>query len=124
LRLITWEIGTNELQKSTMAIEAFEALKAGHTNVLKIRNLIRMRRKLWINPSTGRWTETASDRFINEHAWVLSEMTRHGMITAVNPRTKATSLLADAEAKLPSLVEHFQRNEPFQWNPGPFTSRH
>ncbi|HKI14983.1 MAG TPA: hypothetical protein VKA12_08245 [Roseiarcus sp.] len=40
LRLITWEIGDAELQKSLMAIETFEALWGGQTNVERIRNKI------------------------------------------------------------------------------------
>ena len=32
-RLITWENGTAELQKSAMAAETYDALRAGETNV-------------------------------------------------------------------------------------------
>ena len=41
LREITWEIGESELQKSVMAVETFEALRAGQTNVRGIREDLR-----------------------------------------------------------------------------------
>jgi hypothetical protein len=118
--MITWEIGTDELQRSVMAIETFEALQVGVTNVEGIRSVIRQRRKLLVSLSTGEWTKTPSDRFVNEHAWVLSEMNQFGMIAAVNQRTKVTTLLRGAAEKLPVVVEYFQRNEPFAWKPGPY----
>jgi hypothetical protein len=117
-REITWDIGTAELQKSVMAAETFELLAAGKTNVEGIRTEIRIRRKLKVNLSTGHWTKTASDRFVNEHAWVLSAMTRLGMISAVSRSTKVTSLLPGAAEKLPDLVEYFRSTEPFIWSKG------
>lgn len=119
-RRITWEIGTAELQKSIMTVETFEALRAGQTNVRVIRAKICQRRKLSVKPSTGRWAETASDRFVNEHAWVLEKMAELGMIRKVDQRTRETSLLAGAEEKLPEVVGFFQRNEPFEWKAGPY----
>jgi hypothetical protein len=119
-RWITWEIGTDELQRSVMTVETFEALQVGVTHVEGIRSVIRQRRKLFVRLSTGDWTKTPSDRFVSEHAWVLSEMNQFGMITAVNRRTKVTSLLRGAAEKLPAVVEYFQRNEPFVWKPGPY----
>jgi hypothetical protein len=71
---VTWEIGKAELQKSVMAVETFEALRDGTTNVDAIRTLIRRKRKLIVHPSSGRCTETPSNRFINEHAWALAIM--------------------------------------------------
>jgi hypothetical protein len=117
-REITWENGNAELQKSVMAVETFEALRAGQTNVKAIRTLICRKRKLIVHPSTGRWTETASDRFVNEHAWVLAIMNEFEMCPKVNSRTKETSLLPGAEKRLSAVVEFFQRNEPFEWRPG------
>ena len=119
-REITWEIGKAELQKSVMAVETFEALRAGKTNVKGIRTLICRKRKLIEHSSTGRWTETASDRFINEHAWVLAIMNKFGMSPKVDTHTKETSLLTSTEERLSAVVEFFQRNEPFEWKPGPY----
>lgn len=121
LRPITWEIGNAELQKSVMAIETFEALRAGQNNVKRMRDEILHKRKLRLVLSpTGNWTETPSDRFVNEHAWVLAKMTLVGMIPEVNQRTKETSLLPGAERKLAEVVGFFQRNEPFEWKPGTY----
>jgi hypothetical protein len=53
LRRITWEIGTTEPQKSVMAVETFEALRVGQTNVRGIRGKMCQRRKLSVKPSTG-----------------------------------------------------------------------
>lgn len=117
-RWITWEIGTDDLQKSVMSVETFEALQAGVTHVEKIRSAIRQRRKLLVSVSTGAWTKTPSDRFVNEHAWVLSMMNQFGMIPAVNQRTKETFLLPGAAERLTMVVMHFRRNEPFVWEPG------
>ena len=59
-RWITWEIGTAELQRSAMAIETFEDLLAGETHVERLRNNIRLRRKLLVRKSTGLWSTDPS----------------------------------------------------------------
>jgi hypothetical protein len=120
---ITWEIGESELQKSIMAVETFEALRDGQTNVRGIRAKICLKRKLRFNPSnssTGRWAENPSDRFVNEHAWVLSMMNQFGMIEKVDQRTHQTALLPGAGEKLQTVVDFFRANEPFEWKPGPY----
>jgi hypothetical protein len=119
-REITWAIGEAELQKSVMAVETFEALRAGKTNVVAIRTLICRKRKLIVHPSTGRWTERPSDRFLNEHAWVLAIMNKFGVTPHVNSRTRETSLLPGAEQKLPTVINFFKHNEPFEWKPGSY----
>ncbi len=101
-----------------MAVETFEALRNGTTNVKGIRTLICRKRKVIVYPSTGRWTKTPSDRFINEHAWVLAITNEFGMSPKVNSLTKETSLLPGAEERLSAVVEFFQRDEPFEWKPG------
>jgi hypothetical protein len=117
-REITWEIGECELQKSVMAVETFEALRDGQTNVRGIRAKICQKRKLKFNPSTGNWTDNPSDRFVNEHAWVLSMMNQVGMIEKVDQRTHQTALLHGADQKLSGVVDFFRSNEPFEWKPG------
>lgn len=119
-RYITWEIGEAELQKSVMAVETFELLRAGTTNVRTIRSKICQKRRLRFYPSKGRWTEKPSDRFVNEHAWVLSMMVQFGMIEEVDQNTHETSLLPGAEERLAAVVEFFKSNEPFEWKPGPY----
>ena len=118
-REISWGTARPNLRNSVMTVETFEALRAGETNVEQIRNKIQLKRKLRVKRSTGKWTETASDRFVNEHAWVLEKMNVFGMIAKVNSRAKETSLLPEAEERLSAVVEFFQRNEPFEWKPGP-----
>ena len=122
-RKITWEIGEAELQKSVMAVETFEALRNGEANVRAMRAKICQKRKLKFNPSnpsTGRWAEKPSDRFVNEHAWVLSIMNQFKMIEKVDQRTHQTALLPDADQKLSAVVDFFRSNEPFEWKPGPY----
>jgi|HubBroStandDraft_1064217.scaffolds.fasta_scaffold82645_2 hypothetical protein len=120
-REITWEIGEAELQKSSMALETFELLRSGETNVERIRNAIRSKRKLYMKKSTGKWTEAPSDRFVNEHVWVLAKMNKpFGMIPPVNNRTRQTSLLPGADEKLSAVVKFFKSNEPFKWERGPY----
>lgn len=122
-REITWEIGEAELQKSVMAVETFETLRNGEVNVRAIRAKICQKRKLKFNPSsasTGNWAENPSDRFVNEHAWVLSMMNQFDMIEKVDQRTHQTALLSGAEQKLPAVVDFFRKNEPFEWKQGPY----
>jgi hypothetical protein len=122
-REISWEIGESELQKSVMALETFEALRDGQTNVRGIRAKICQKRKLKFNPSnpsTGKWTENPSDRFVNEHAWVLSMMNQFGMIEKVDQRTHQTALLPGGEVQLSTVVDFFRSNEPFEWKPGSY----
>jgi hypothetical protein len=73
-----------------------------------------------VYPSRGKWTETASDRFVNEHAWVLAKMNELEMIPKVDGRTRETKLLPGAEEKLQQVIEFFQSNEPFEWKPGQY----
>jgi len=42
------------------------------------------------------------------------------MIEKVDQRSHQTALLPGAEDKLPAVVAFFQRNEPFEWKPGPY----
>jgi hypothetical protein len=119
-RWITWEIGTEELQRSAMAMETFDDLVAGETHVERLRNNIRSRRKLIVRQSTGKWSSDPSERFVNEHAWVLSLMNQYKIISSVCRQTKQTSLLPGAAVKLPLLLEEMQRTEPREWKEGPY----
>jgi len=117
LREITWEIGTAELQRSVMLIETYQDLLCGVTNVEHIRNGIRIRRKLFLRITTGLWASDPSNRFVNEHAWVLSLMNQWNMTTPVNRQTKKTSLKPGAEAILPRLHAEMLETEPRVWAP-------
>ena len=78
------------------------------------------KRKLKFNPSTGKWTDNPSDRFVNEHAWVLSMTKQVGMIEKVDQRTHQTAFLPGADQKLSEVVDFFRSNEPFEWKPEPY----
>jgi hypothetical protein len=39
-----------------------------------MRDAIRRERKLILDRTTGNWNETPSDKFTNEHAWVLEDL--------------------------------------------------
>jgi hypothetical protein len=71
-----------------MAVETFEALRGGQTNVRAICAKICQKRKLKFNLSnysTGKWADKPSDRFVNEHAWVLSMMNQFGRASMRGP---------------------------------------
>jgi hypothetical protein len=39
-----------------------------------------MQRKLILAPITGMWNENPSNKFVNEHAWVLEDLVVRGVI--------------------------------------------
>lgn len=49
-------------------------LREGITNSDQMRQEIRTRQKLILQRATGRWNGTPSDKFVNEHAWVLEDL--------------------------------------------------
>jgi hypothetical protein len=49
-------------------------LRQGVTSSDRMRDEIRRQRKLILKKATGKWHETPSDRFVNEHAWVLEDL--------------------------------------------------
>jgi hypothetical protein len=117
-RRITWEIGTAELQRSMMATETFELLREeGPMSAPAMRDIIRRRRKLIISTViTGNWKRSPSERFINEHAWVLSKMDNpYRIAECIDVGAQIYRLLPDAEARMPDLLAECRRREPFIW---------
>jgi hypothetical protein len=51
-----------------------DLLRRGIDNSDRMRDEIRQRRKLILARATGNWNETPSDKFVNEHAWVLEDL--------------------------------------------------
>ena len=49
-------------------------LRQGVTNSDRMRDQIRMERRLILKKSTGAWNATPSDKFVNEHAWTLEDL--------------------------------------------------
>lgn len=59
--------------------EEFEQLtlnlmRQGIINSDRMRDAIRRERRLILNKATGNWNDTPSDKFVNEHAWVLEDL--------------------------------------------------
>ena len=49
-------------------------LRQGIDNSDTMRDEIRRHRKLILQKATGNWNRTPSDKFVNEHAWVLEDL--------------------------------------------------
>jgi hypothetical protein len=121
LREITWDIGTAELQRSVMAQETFDLMCVGIRHPEKIRSRIRQKRGRWVRRAHGNWTQNPSERFVNEHAWVLSEGDMW-KLWEHDKGKEAYTLLPNAEQKLPAFLEYLRRQgEPRIWRPGPMT---
>ena len=119
-RWITWEIGTAELQRSAMAIETFEVLRdRGSLSAPAIRDIIRRRRKLLVSTVvTGNWKSSPSERFVNEHAWVLSKMDNpYRIAECIDKVGQIYRLLPDGTERMPALLAECRRREPFRWQP-------
>jgi hypothetical protein len=119
LREITWEIGTAELQRSVMAEETILMMHGkGITNAEKIRSIIRQRRNLMVVlTATGRPNASPSNKFVNEHAWVLSLAVTGDLIVLTDPDKKEYALRSDALEKLPKFLDDLRRAEPIVWRP-------
>lgn len=57
-----------------------DLLHQGVTNSDRMRDQIRIERKLILKKATGNWNETPSDKFVNEHAWVLEDLVVRNVI--------------------------------------------
>lgn len=61
-------------------------LKRGISNSDKMKNMIRRERRLILTKATGRWNESPSDKFVNEHAWVLEDLVLNKIIEKIAPK--------------------------------------
>ena len=50
------------------------SLRREVTNSDQMRDEIRRQRGLILHKATGNWNRTPSDKFVNEHAWVLEDL--------------------------------------------------
>jgi hypothetical protein len=57
-----------------------DLLRRGITNSDRMRDQIRRKLKLIVSKATGKWNRTPSDKFVNEHAWVLEDLVVRGFI--------------------------------------------
>lgn len=79
-RKIDWaDIPSREdLAKATLTF-----LEDGITNSDRMRDAIRRQHKLILSRSTGHWNTSPTDKFVNEHAWVLENLVVRGLIENV-----------------------------------------
>jgi hypothetical protein len=63
-----------------------ELMRRGMTNSDRMRDKIRQDRKLIIQKATGRWNETPSDKFVNQHAWALEELVMRRLIEKLSEK--------------------------------------
>jgi hypothetical protein len=71
--------------------QTLEMLRRGIGNSDRMRNEIRMQRKLILAPITGMWNENPSNKFVNEHAWVLEDLVVRGVIKKLADKEYALS---------------------------------
>ena len=60
-----------------------EMLRKGISNSDRMRDQVRRQRRLKLTKATGRWNDTPSDKFVNEHAWVLEDLVVRKIIRKV-----------------------------------------
>ena len=60
-----------------------DLLRRGVTNSDRMRDEIRRQRKLILTRATGNWNDTPSDKFVNEHAWVLEDLVVRNVIEKI-----------------------------------------
>jgi hypothetical protein len=63
-----------------------DLLRRGLTNSDRIRDEIRRKRKLILKRATGNWNDTPSDKFVNEHAWVLEDLVVRKIIDRITEK--------------------------------------
>ena len=61
-------------------------LRAGTTNSDRMRQEISREMKLIRKKATGRWNGTPSDKFTNEHAWVLEDLVVRRVIERITDK--------------------------------------
>ncbi len=66
--------------REQLAQHILEQLKTGQQTSRHIRDAWRRPRKLKFKQVTGNWNETPTDKFVNEHAWMLVELQERGLI--------------------------------------------
>lgn len=70
-----------EFEKLTL-----DLLRQGFTNSDQMRQKISSSRKLIRKTATGRWNGTPSDKFVNEHAWVLEDLVVRKVIEKITDK--------------------------------------
>ena len=52
----------------------------------KMRSIIRQRRRLMVQETIGQWNDDPSNKFVNEHAWVLPKLVSEKLIALTDKR--------------------------------------
>ena len=63
-----------------------ELMRQGITNSDRIRDKIRQDRKLILQKAKGYWNDNPSEKFINEHAWVLEDLIVRRVIEKISDK--------------------------------------
>jgi len=63
-----------------------DLLRRGITNSDRMRDEIRIGRRLILKKSTGTWNATPSDKFVNEHAWTLEDLVVRKIIEKISEK--------------------------------------
>jgi hypothetical protein len=63
-----------------------ELLRGGVSNSDRMRDAIRRKRKLILSIVTGEWNTSPTNKFVNEHAWVLEDLVVRDVIERVSAK--------------------------------------
>jgi hypothetical protein len=76
-----------EFERHTIAM-----MRQGITNSDRMRDKIRQDRKLIIQKPKGHWNESPSEKFVNEHAWVLKDLVERYVIETLSDKEYRLSM--------------------------------
>lgn len=93
------------------SVEEFKALtlswlSQGITNSDAMRDAFRRERKLIIEQVDGNWNNSASGKFINQHAWSLEELVKFGQIEKVSNKEYQLATATPASQAPPPQTVH------------------
>jgi hypothetical protein len=77
----------SEFERLTIAM-----MRQGITNSDRMRDKIRQDRKLIIQKPKGHWNENPSEKFVNEHAWVLEDLVVRHVIEKLSDKEYRLSI--------------------------------
>lgn len=66
--------------RDELGAHILEQLRSGQRTSMQMRDAWRQSRKLIFTRTTGKWNDTPTDKFVNEHAWVLVHLQEQGLI--------------------------------------------
>ena len=66
--------------REALAQHILAQLSKGCRTSRQMRDAWRRARKLRLTQTTGKWNDTPTDKFVNEHAWVLVDLQERALI--------------------------------------------